>query len=232
MDLSPANLYISLQAHLGRPEVLTAWMDPSVVDETDPLSVDPSLDMFDPANGPPYSPEFMNRYRAAQEMRNGRITEWALAELERLRAHGAYDRNFNLHRVWADLRMVDASIDPSDRSPNTCYLGQPKAANYGPYNIGSSSTLRTWLSMWSLKTSQCRGEPHLRRITVPALVIQSTGDTGVFPSDAHRIHESLASPDKQLQMIAGDHYLTSRSEARREVADLIAAWVREHGGVV
>jgi pimeloyl-ACP methyl ester carboxylesterase len=227
LELSPADLYLSLQAHAGRPEVLTAWMDPSVTDEGDPVSVDPVLDMYNPANGPPYSSQFVAKYRAAQEARNERITDWALAELERLRAAGAYDRNFNLHRVWADLRMVDTTIDPSDRPADMCYIGRPKTANYGPYGIGASNTLRTWLSMWSLRTSHCRGEPHLRRINVPALVIQSTGDTGVFPSDARRIHEALTSNDKQLRMIEGDHYLLTPEGARDGVADMIADWVHK-----
>jgi len=230
LQLSPADLYVSLQAHPGRPEVLTAWMDPSVTDERDPVSVDPALDMYNPANGPPYSPEFVASYRAAQEARNERITDWALAELERLRAAGAYDRNFNLHRVWADLRMADSTIDPSDRLANMCYLGNPKSANYGPYGIGSSNTLRTWLSMWSLRTSHCRGEPHLRRINVPGLVVQSSGDTGVFPSDAQRIYDALGSADKQLHMIEGDHYLLTPEGARDGAADLIAGWVRKRRG--
>jgi hypothetical protein len=230
LELPAADLYVSLQSHAGRPEVLTAWMDPSVTDESDPVSVDPSLNMYNPENGPPYPAEFVSRYRAAQEARNERITDWALAEMERLRGAGTYDRNFNLHRVWADLRMADTSIDPSDRAANMCYLGNPKVANYSPYGIGSSNTLRTWLSMWSLRTSHCRGEPHLRRIKEPALVIQSTGDTGVFPSDAQRIYEALGSEDKQLQMIAGDHYLTAPEGARAGVADTIADWTRERGG--
>ena len=54
-DLIPADLYISLCSHLGRPEVLTDWFDPSIVDETDPASVDEALNMYNPDNGPPYS---------------------------------------------------------------------------------------------------------------------------------------------------------------------------------
>jgi hypothetical protein len=230
LELKPADLYISLQAHEGRPEVLTAWLDPSVTDETDPLSVDSSLDMYNADNGPPYSPEFVTRYRDAQVARNERITDWALEELERLRSGGAYDRNFNLYRVWADPRMVDPAIDPSDRPANSCYLGNPRSANYGPYSIGSTSTLRTWLSMWSLRTSHCRGEPHLRKITVPSLVVQSTGDTGIFPSDTRRIYDALAAEDRQLHMIHGDHYLTTPPGAREEVADLLAEWVRKRAG--
>src|SRR5580658_1722664 len=53
--LPQAQLYISLNAHPGRPEVLTNWMDASVVDETDPAKTDSALDPFNPANGPPYS---------------------------------------------------------------------------------------------------------------------------------------------------------------------------------
>jgi pimeloyl-ACP methyl ester carboxylesterase len=210
--------------------VLTAWLDPSVTDETDPLSVDPALDMYNPENGPPYNPEFVEKYRAAQKARNDRITDWAMTELERLRAAGAYDRNFNLHRVWADLRMVDATLDPSNRPANSCYLGNPRGANYGPYSIGSTNTLRTWLSMWSLRTSHCRGEPHLRRITVPSLVVQSTADTGIFPSDTQRIYAALASADKELHMIEGDHYLVTPPDARAKVADLIADWVKRRTG--
>src|SRR5438093_8125490 len=37
LDLAPAQLYVSLNAHPGRPDVLTGWSDPSVTDESDPL---------------------------------------------------------------------------------------------------------------------------------------------------------------------------------------------------
>ena len=224
LDLSPADLYISLNAHPGRPEVLTSWIDPSVVDETDPLSVDPELDMFDPAHGPPYPPEFVDRYRAAQRERNHRITAWIREELSRLSAAGAWDRLFNIPRVWADLRFADLTLDPSDRKPG-CYGGDPRGANYSPFGIGATSTLRSWLSMWSLETSQCQGAPHLARITVPSLVVQSTADRGVFPSDATAILQALAAPDKTLELVPGEHYF--EDGGRDEVADLVAAWIAD-----
>ena len=228
-DLPPADLYVSLNAHPGRPEVLTAWMDPAVADESDPTSVVSDLDMYDPANGPPYPIEFVIRYRAAQEARNHRLTAFARAELERLQERGLWDRVFTLPRTWADLRFLDGSIDPSEREIGRCYAGDPKRANYSPFGIGHTSTLRTWLSMWSLEVSQCRGVPHLERIVEPALVVQSRGDTGVFPSDAELIFASLASEKKRLEWLEGDHYLENPGNARDRVADMIAGWLGEQG---
>jgi pimeloyl-ACP methyl ester carboxylesterase len=225
-QLPPGDLYISLQAHLGRPEVLTSWMDPSVTDESDPVSLDPALDMYNPANGPPYPADFVDRYRAAQIERNHRITRWARAELERLAAGRGSDRVFSVPRVWADLRLLDGSLDPSDRDVGRCYLGDPRRANYSPHGIAAATTLRSWLEMWSLAESPCRAAPHLARIEVPSLVVQSTADTGVFPSDAHAIHDGLAATDKRLELIAGDHYLRRPEGARDAAADLITEWLR------
>ena len=225
--LPPGDLYVSLQAHPGRPEVLTNWLDPSVVDEFDPVPRDQALDMFHPANGPPYSDEFVTRYRAAQVARNDRITDWAEQELERLQTAGHFDRNFTVHGTWADLRFLDGALDPSNRPVGTCLAGDPRWANTSPYGIAATPTLRTWLSMWSLRRSQCRGAPHLRHVTIPSLVLQSTADVGVFPSDALIIQESLASADKTFEWIEGDHYLQTPAGAREEVADRIASWVTE-----
>jgi pimeloyl-ACP methyl ester carboxylesterase len=224
----PGDLFISLCAHPGRPEVHTAWIDPSVIDETDLLSVDASLDMYNADNGPPYSAGFIERYRAAQIARNHRITAWAKDEIERLTAAGAYDRTFNIYRVWADLRFLDLAIDPSERTVG-CYFGDPKRANYGPWGIGAVSTCRSWLSMWSLETSKCRGAPNLAKVAVPSLVIQSTADQGCYPSDAQLIFDSIGSPDKRLEFVPGDHYLLSPDGTRAETADLIADWLRAHG---
>ena len=228
-DLPAADLFVALAAHSGRPEVLTSWLDPSVTDETDPLSADPELDPYNPDNGPPFSPEFQARYRAAQRARNERVTSWALAELDRLTGTRARDRLFTLPRTWADLRMVDPSIEPSDRRPHWCYAGDPMRANYGVFGIGTVSSLRTWLSMWSLRTSQCTAAPHLARITVPALVIHATADTGVYDSDARSLYRALAAADKTLERIRADHYLQEPAGARTETADLIAAWVTRRG---
>lgn len=225
--LPTGDLYVSLNAHPGRPEVLTAWLDPSVVDEADPLSRDPDLDLFDDRRALPLDPDFVARYRGAQVARNDRITDWALVELDRLSAAGAGDRVFDVHRTWADPRFVDLTIDPSERRPG-CYAGDPRRANAGPFGIGRTSTLRTWLSMWSLRTSACRGAASLERITCPALVVQSTADRGVFPSDAGAIHEALGADDTELHFVPGEHYFEDAGPD--SVADLIATWTSARTG--
>jgi pimeloyl-ACP methyl ester carboxylesterase len=224
-SLPAADLFIALAAHSGRPEVLTAWLDPSVTDELDPLSADPVLDPFNAGNGPPFSGQFQRRYRAAQRARNERITDWALRQLEELQQTRARDRLFVVYRSWADLRMIDPSIEPSDRRPNWCYLGDPRKANYGVFGVGTVSTLRSWLSMWSLRTSQCIAAPHLARITVPSLVVHATADACVYDSDARALYDAIAAPDKALEFIGADHYLQEPDGSRELAADLIAGWL-------
>ncbi|KAA1251954.1 lysophospholipase [Mycobacterium simiae] len=225
-ELPVADGYVATAAHPGRPDVLTAWMDAAVVDENDPLATDYDLDLFNEANGPPYSAEFLNRYRAAQVARNERITAWAEMELKRVRTAGFSDRPFAVMRTWADPRMVDPSIEPTKRPPNLCYAGTPVRANRSARGIAAACTLRNWLGMWSLRVAQTRAEPHLARITCPALVINAEADTGVYPSDARRIYDALASTDKTQSSIDTDHYFTTPG-ARDQQADTIANWVAD-----
>jgi pimeloyl-ACP methyl ester carboxylesterase len=227
--LHPGDLYVSVNSHPGRPDVLTMWLDPAVIDEDDLLATEPTLDMFDPANGPPYAEAFIARYRGAQRERNHRITAWAREELARLEPMGITDRSFVINRQWADLRFLDLSIDPSDR-PAGCYFGDPRRANYGSWGLATFSTLRGWLSMWSLETARCRGAEHLRKIDVPALIVQSMRDQGVFPSDARAIYENLASVDKLLELVRGAHYFEGNDGSLEAVVDLVADWTAKHTG--
>ena len=223
-ELPPADGYVASAAHPGRPDVLTAWMDGAVVEEHDPVATHSDLDIFDERNGPPFPPKFVDRYRAAQVARNDAITDWVKKELKRVRAAGFSDRPFTVMRTWADPRMVDPTLEPTKRPPNMCYAGVPAKANRSPHGIAAACTLRNWLGMWSLRHAQTRAEPHLARVDCPALVISAEQDTGVFPSDARRIFDALASSDKTLTSIDTDHYFTTPG-ARSEQADTIAKWI-------
>ena len=125
---------------------------------------------------------------AVDDSRNDRITRWVQSELERLASFEMFDRVFTMQRTWADLRLMDGAIDPSDREVGVCYAGDPRWANYSPFGIGHCNSLRTWLSMWSLESSPCRGGPHLEnRAEKPALraprpLGQPLVATGAFPA--------------------------------------------------
>ncbi|RKF21757.1 alpha/beta hydrolase [Altericroceibacterium spongiae] len=245
-SLLPADFYISLAAHPGRAKVFTEWLDPSVTDENDPLSYDPELDMYNPDNGPPYSPEWLERYRAAQVARNERITQWAEKELQRIgdgrpqsdqkldgagtfgvaSKNGVFDRFFVVPRQFADPRFLDLTIEPSKRKVG-CYMGDPQQSNYSGYGLAPITSAREWLAMWSLSKTQVRIEEQLPRITQPALVIYANHDQGVFPSHAQAIYEALGSADKRLISLDGAHYFEELG-SRAELANLLANWLEDH----
>lgn len=81
---------VLLTAHLGEGRFLLDRLDPSVIDESDPAAVNPSVDMYDPANGyrpmregeSRYTPEFVVTFRAAQRARCERLDRLALGYCE------------------------------------------------------------------------------------------------------------------------------------------------------
>ena len=138
-NLIPADGMMLLAAHISRAGTMTEWMDASILDENDPSRRDPELDLYDPnnRNQPPYSAEFVNKYRAAQIARNRKITAWVKQKLEDFRRDGLTSEEFAfvVHGTMADPRWLDPTIDPNDRAPGWCYLGDPKVVNNGPVGL-------------------------------------------------------------------------------------------------
>jgi hypothetical protein len=82
--LPAADAIVLYGEHLGEGQTLIKMLDPSVADEGDPFSIEPSLDMYDFDNGfriPPqpssYSKAFIDEYREAQRARSRRIDDIA-----------------------------------------------------------------------------------------------------------------------------------------------------------
>lgn len=232
--LIPADAIVYQAAHLSRAELLADAIDPSVRDELNPDDRDVELDIYDPRNPnqPPYSPEFIARYRLAQRARIRRITAWVketMAELKR-RNTGEMERGFVVHRTLADPRFLDPTLDPNGRRPRWCYMGNPETVNTGPVGLARFSTLRSWLSQWSLDDSRADGLACAAHIHVPLLAIENGADDAVPQPHTHRLFEAAATDDKTFRLIEGaTHYYAGQPELLAEATDLIFDWLAERG---
>jgi pimeloyl-ACP methyl ester carboxylesterase len=227
-DLPPADGIALSAAHLGRSRLMRNWADPAVIDETDPVATDPALDMFDPANGPPYSAEFMTRFRAAQLARVTRLEAWCRARLRQLRAipEGPRDMAYVVHRTLADPRTMDPSIDPNDRTPGTTVWGPPKQQNYAANSMGRYTSLTAFLSQWA-PCSQGDGPENLARTSVPVLLMEHTGDSSLFPSDNEEWASAAAGRVRRERLEKGTHYLAGQPALVQQLADAVAGFARE-----
>ena len=229
--LIPADALVLMAAHVSRHRTLTEWMDASVVDELHPDRRDSTLDVYNPNNGPPFSAAFLERYRAAQIARNRRITAWVKERLAQLRAQGrnAEEFAFVVHGTMADPRWLDPAVDPNDRRPGWCYLGDPRTVNNSPIGLARFSTLRSWLSQWSYDDANGDGPTSLERVTKPVLVINNSADDACTPSHAKRLLDSIRHPNKTFEEIQGaTHYYQGQPELGRQAARTVADWLKAH----
>jgi pimeloyl-ACP methyl ester carboxylesterase len=234
-ELIPADGVVFIAAHLSRAETMTEWLDPSVQDELAPDKRELELDIYDPAcpNQPPFTPEFVAKFRAAQVARNRKITDWALGMLETLkkRGDGEIERAFVVHRTMCDVRWIDPTVDPNGRKPNWCYLGDPRVVNVGPVGMARFSTLRSWLSQWSYDKSSAKGPLNAARIhKTPVLQIVNQADDAVPATHNPAIRAALATPDKEYVEIQGaTHYYVGQPEQLRTCIDTLVGWSRRKG---
>jgi pimeloyl-ACP methyl ester carboxylesterase len=228
--LTPGDAVIFQAAHLSRAEVLRNWIDPSVLDEDDPDRRTIELDIYDPSNPnqPPYSPDYIAHYRAAQLARIRKRTDWVKQMLEELRSKRGKEaeRGFVTHRTMADLRFLDSAIDPNDRRPRWTHMGEPEQANTSPAGIARYSTLRAWLSQWSFDDSMIDAAKAGAQITEPVLVIENSADEACPASDPLTMYAALKSQDKTMKVIKGaNHYYRGQPEQLREAIDIISTWL-------
>ena len=233
-NLVPADAMIFQAAHLSRARMLSEWIDPSVTDESDPDRRELELDIYNPAcpNQPPYSPDFVKRFREAQLARMRRKTAWVKESLDKLKKKGGdeVERGFVTYRTMADLRFMDPAVDPNDRKPRWCYLGKPETANTGPVGIGRFSTLRAWLSQWSIDDSNADGLRCAASVSVPLLAIENSADDAVPQPHTRIIHDAAASRDKTFRVIKGaTHYYQGQPELLKHAVELCVGWMQERG---
>ena len=228
-NIIPADGVLLLAAHLSRNLTLTEWMDPSIEDESRPFERNPEWNIFAPDGPkPPFSQAFLAEYRARQIARNRRITAWVKAELAALKAAGLenHERCFTVQGTMADPRWVDPSVDPNDRPPNHCMLGDPFVVNDGPVGLARFSTLRSWLSQWSYDDSNADGLKCAARIECPMLVIENSADDACTPSHAARLMAAASACDIEHHVIQGaNHYYFGQPELCADAAAKVKDWL-------
>ena len=105
-------------------------------------------------------------------------------------------------------------------------MGNPATANNGPIGLGRFSTLRAWLSQWSIDDSNADGPRSAKSISVPLLVIENSADDAVPQPHARIIHDAAASTDKTFHVIKGaTHYYQGQPELLKEAVDTCLAWM-------
>jgi pimeloyl-ACP methyl ester carboxylesterase len=230
--LSRADGVIFIAAHLSRAQTLTEWTDPSVLDELDTDRRDVELDIYSDRcpNKPPFTPEFVARFRAAQIARNRKITAWCQEWLEKLRKRGSeeIERPFVVTRTMCDVRWIDPEVDPNGRPPNHCYLGNPRTVNVSPVGLARYTSLRSWLSQWSYDLSNANGPRNAARITsTPVLQIENEADVAVPATHNPIILKALATPNKAFVQIQGaNHYYRGQPEKMQECLSAVLEWSR------
>ena len=216
--LPAANSVMMLAAHVSRHRIFTEWIDPSITDETQPHLRDTQLNLYDPANPnqPSYSAEFLEGFAHAQVARNRRITAWVRGKLKEIRQSESpwSEFAFTVHGTMADPRWLDPNIEPSDRKPGSCYLGDPKIVNDGPVGLARFCTLRSWLSQWSYDDARCDAIASGSKITVPVLVVGNSADDACTPSHTERLFDAVNHDRKRLHIVKGaTHYYAGSNGA-------------------
>jgi hypothetical protein len=229
--------------------VLMSCLDAAVVDESDPLASDHTLDMYDERNGfqtPPavsrYAPDFVERSRAAQRARCARIDAIArrhIVEASHARAamrapdfasSSAESRRHIARRAMAPHYMVvyrtqanpnylDLAIDKSERAVGSIISARPDLANYTAFGLGRIVTPDAWLSTWSGLSSNAKMATNLPKVTVATLVVGANGDQDIFISDVHKEFEASGASDKTLAFIEGADHFMRAGGTKAHLGD-------------
>jgi dienelactone hydrolase len=234
--LPEADAVLFLAAPRSRHRLLTDFLDASITDEVEPdRNRDREFDLYDPRNPnqPPYSPDFVAAYRERQRARNLRITDFALDRLARLRAAGRPDDEhaFVVHGTMADPRWLDPTLDPNGRRPRWSYLGDPAVANTSAGALMRFTTIRSWLSQWSLTTTQTDAGDAAPRVRVPVLVLANGRDDAVPVPHPHEVFDAISHADKEfVELPEANHYFTGADQSSHlaDAAEQVRGWLTRH----
>ena len=234
-DLPPVDLLVVSSSHFGNAYTFIRKIDPSLTDEEDPTSLDPSLDMYNPANGfrePPepsqYSEEFLKRFEEGQQARARRVVDKAEAlfrekqfyqslmesplfreldpyEQTRIEREVIANRYLVIYRLLAIPEFTDLSLDPDDREVGANGSNRPDWANYDRPSHPTVVRVEAFLDTYSPHSHVDLLE-QIKEVTIPTLFICGTADMQEYPSEREAMLEASGAKVKQLVWIEGANH--------------------------
>ncbi|MFV0309297.1 MAG: hypothetical protein ACK5OX_16310 [Desertimonas sp.] len=243
---------VCVAAHPGEGVFMASTIDPSVIDEHDPLAADPALDMYHPDNGwrpwpepSSYDPDWLRTYRQAQQARIERIDAIAHTALDdaaaarhqarsitaqddplawrTARARGVHMPYLVIYRTLANPTYLDPTIEPDDRPMGSLFaVGDPLDANYGRGGLARTMTARGWLSTWS-SSSPASLFSTIASVELPTLIVHPTADTEIRLGWARELRDRAGADDLEyVEMSGAPHYLEGHRQAAMA---LVAEWL-------
>ncbi len=234
-DLPPVDLLVISASHFGNAYTFIRKIDPSLTDEEDPTSLDPSLDMYNPANGfrePPepsqYSKEFLKRFEEGQQARARRVFKKAEAlfrekqfyqslmesslfkeldpyEQARIEREVIANRYLVIYRLLAIPEFTDLSLDPDEREVGANGSNRPDWANYDRPSHPSVVRVEAFLDTYS-PHSHVNLLEQIKEVTIPTLFISGTADMQEYPSEREAMLEASGAKVKKLVWIEGANH--------------------------
>ena len=102
----------------------------------------------------------------------------------------------------------------------------PSDDNYSANGSARLSSVRSWLSQWSVDDSLADGPKRLAETSVPVLSINFTQDEIVFPSDVQVWRAAMGRRGEHHEIADCGHYPMKKPAIVDQVADMLAAWAR------
>jgi alpha-beta hydrolase superfamily lysophospholipase len=245
--------WIGMAAHPGEGVFMNQVIDPSVIDEGDPVGRVKELDMYDPDNGwrpwpqpCTYDREWLVRYRAAQLERVARLDAIAKASIadaadagrrlagvdketdpatwRELRARQVITKYMVIYRTLADPAYLDLSLDPDDRPMGSLFANpDPFDANYGRGGLARTMTARGWLSTWSGLSSHAKLADTMPQVKVPTILVHPTADTEIRIWQAKEIVDGSGAEDSTYVEMKGAPHYLEGH--RPEALRIVAEWM-------
>jgi pimeloyl-ACP methyl ester carboxylesterase len=242
--LPSADGLILMDAHPGISVNAVRSINPAVLDDNDPRSIDPALDPFNPANG--YNPngnsnypeEFKQKYFEAQALRMNRLIDLALEKLQRMTSGQAPYPDNDIFPVvrgeGARLLRLDTRVHHSTLNP------QKLLKNDGTIVTRIVESVRRPFRDLPESNASFEGGTHLLTVRsfLSANAIRATDSMDVIDWCSSNNSIPCALPKVTIPLLItamGAHYFIRDNEIHYEVAasedkDFIVVEGATHGG--